>query len=115
MDETALRRRVASPDVMRAQIERLIDAVAMPNIRLQVIPFALCVHEGMYGPFHIFRFGYSELPDIVYVENVLGAIYLDQYDDVAAFQEALDRMSAQALPLHRTEAFLDAIRKEIST
>jgi transcriptional regulator with XRE-family HTH domain len=115
MDETALRRRVAPPDVMRAQIERLIDAVAMPNIRLQVIPFALCVHEGMYGPFHIFRFGYSELPDIVYVENVLGAIYLDQYDDVAAFQEALDRMSAQALPLHRTEAFLDAIRKEIST
>lgn len=115
MDETALRRPVVPRDVMRGQIDRLIDVIALPNVKLQVVPFALCVHEGMYGPFHIFRFPFPELPDIVYVENVLGAIYLDQYEDVTAFQEALDRLSAQALPLHRTEAYLDAIRKEINS
>lgn len=115
MDETVLRRPVAPPEVMQDQVDRLIDAVVMPNVRLQVVPFALCVHEGMYGPFHIFRFPFPELPDIAYAENVLGAVYLDQYDDVTAFAEALDRMSAQALPPQRTEAFLAGIRKEIST
>ena len=115
MDETVVRRPLAPPEVMRDQVDKLIDAVALPNVRLQVIPFALCVHDGMYGPFHLFRFPFPELPDIAYVENLLGAVYLDQYEDVTAFAEALDRMSAQALPPQRTEAFLAGVRKEIST
>ena len=115
IDKTVLRRPVAPPEVMRGQVDRLIDAVALPNVRLQVIPFALCVHDGMYGPFHLFRFPFPELPDIVYVENLLGALYLDQYEDVTAFAEALDRMSAQAPPPQRTEAFLVGVRKEIGT
>jgi transcriptional regulator with XRE-family HTH domain len=114
MDETVLRRPVAPPAVMREQIDRLIEIVALPNVKLQVIPFALYIHEGMYGPFHIFRFPFSELQDIVYVETVLGSFYVDQYPDVTAFSEALDRMSALAPPPQRTEAILGAIRKEIN-
>lgn len=113
VDETVLRRPVAPPEVMRNQIDRLIEIAALPNVKLQVIPFALCVHEGMYGPFTFFRFEHPEMPDIVYLENVLGAVYLDQYDDVAAFQSALDRLCAQALPLNRTESYLGDIRKEL--
>jgi transcriptional regulator with XRE-family HTH domain len=114
MDETVLRRPVASPKVMRDQIDHLIEVVALPNIKLQVIPFGLYVHEAMYGPFQIFRFPFPELQDIVYVETVLGAFYVDQYDDVSAFQVALDRMSAQAPAPQRTEALLGAIRKEVT-
>lgn len=114
MDETVLRRPVMAPAMMRDQIDRLIELVALPNVKLQVIPFALFIHEGMYGPFHIFRFPFEELQDIVYVETVLGSFYVDQYDDVTAFQKALDRMSAQAPPPQRTEALLGAIRKEVS-
>jgi transcriptional regulator with XRE-family HTH domain len=113
MDETVLRRPVAAPKVMRDQIDHLIEVVALPNIKLQVIPFALYIHEAMYGPFQIFRFPFPELQDIVYVETVLGAFYVDQYDDVSAFQVALDRMSAQVPPPQRTEALLGAIRKEV--
>jgi transcriptional regulator with XRE-family HTH domain len=115
MDETVLRRPVAPPAVMQDQIDHLIDLVALPNVTLQVIPFALYLHDGMYGPFHIFRFPFPEMQDIVYVETVLGSYYVDQYDDVAAYQEALDRMSALAPPPQRTEAFLGAIRKEVSS
>lgn len=113
MDETVLRRPVVTPKVMRDQIDHLIEVVALPTITIQVIPFALYVHEGMYGPFQIFRFPFKELQDIVYVETVLGSFYVDQYDDVTAFQAALDRMSALAPPPKRTEALLGAIRKEI--
>ncbi len=113
MDETVLRRPVVAPKVMREQIDHLIEVVALPNINVQVIPFALYVHEGMYGPFQIFRFPFPELQDIVYVETVLGSFYVDQYDDVTAFQAAIDRMSAVAPGPQRTEAFLSSIQKEI--
>ncbi|MEV0263419.1 helix-turn-helix transcriptional regulator [Streptomyces sp. NPDC050617] len=113
MDETVLRRRIAGPEVMREQIDRLIEATAMPNVRLQVIPFAAGPHPAMYGPFHIFRFPIQELPDIAYAENLVGAVYFDQRDDVSTLLEALDRMCAQAAPAHTTEAYLGGIRKEI--
>jgi transcriptional regulator with XRE-family HTH domain len=113
MDETVLRRPIGGAGVMRAQISRLIEACDMPQIRLQVLPFSLGPHPAMYGPFHIFRFAQPELPDVAYVESLVGAIYLDERNDVSAFREALDRMSAQAPQATRTQEFLDARRKEL--
>ncbi|MEU1373668.1 helix-turn-helix transcriptional regulator [Streptomyces triculaminicus] len=113
MDETVLRRPIGGPDVMRAQLDRLVEATDMPNVRLQFMPFAAGPHPAMYGPFHIFRFPIQELPDIAYAENLVGASYFDQRDDVSSFLEALDRMCAQAAPAHTTKAILGGIRKEI--
>ena len=113
IDETVLRRPVAPPEVMQAQVDHLIELTARPNVTLQLIPFGLCIHEAMYGPFYVFRFPFPELQDIAYIENVYGGGYVDQHDDVATFIEALDKISAQAPPPQRTEAFLTEIRKEI--
>ncbi|MGW3243989.1 helix-turn-helix domain-containing protein [Streptomyces sp. NPDC001070] len=113
MDETVLRRPIGSPEVMRAQLDRLAEACAMPQVRLQIMPFDAGPHPAMYGPFHIFRFQVRELPDVVFTESLVGAAYLDDRDDVSAFLEALDRMCAQAAPAHSTAAILDGIRKEI--
>jgi transcriptional regulator with XRE-family HTH domain len=113
IDETVLRRPIGGPEIMRAQIDRLIEACAMPTIRLQVMPFAAGPHPAMYGPFHIFRFELQELPDMVCAESLVGAVYFDERDDVSTFLEALDRMCAQAAPAHSTEAFLGRVRKEI--
>lgn len=113
IDETVLRRPVAPPEVMRGQVDHLIDLAARPNVTLQVIPFGLFIHEAMYGPFYVFRFPFPELQDITYIENMSGSGYVDQHDNVAAFVEALDKISAQAPPPQRTEAFLTELRKEI--
>ncbi|MFI1972517.1 transcriptional regulator [Streptomyces cinnamoneus] len=113
MDETVLRRPIGGPEVMRAQLDRLVEATDLPHVRLQLMPFAAGPHPAMYGPFHIFRFPIRELPDIAYAENLVGASYFDQRDDVSAFLEALDRMCAQAAPAHTTKAILGGIRKEI--
>ncbi|MDT0347098.1 helix-turn-helix domain-containing protein [Streptomyces litchfieldiae] len=113
MDETVLRRPIGRPDVMRAQISRLIEATASPRVRLQVMPFSAGPHPAMYGPFHLFRFPLPELSDVACAESLVGAAYFDQRDDVSGFREALDRMCAQAAPVHRTEAILSAIGKEI--
>ncbi len=114
VDETVLRRPVVPVEVLRRQIDHLVEANARPNVTVQIMPFSLGLYPGMYGPFYIFRFPHEELQDIVYVENLVGAVYLDEYDDVTAFQQALDRMSAQALPARRTEATLGALRKELT-
>jgi transcriptional regulator with XRE-family HTH domain len=112
MDETVLRRPIGGASIMREQIERLIEAASLPNVRLQVMPFAAGPHPAMYGPFHIFRFPLRDLPDIVYAESLLGGVYLDGRDDVSVFQEALDRMCAQAAPAHTTTTYLGGIGKE---
>jgi transcriptional regulator with XRE-family HTH domain len=112
LDETVLRRPVGGPAVMRAQIDRLIEATSMNNVTLQIVPFASGPHPGMFGPFQLFRFEMPELPDIVYAEGLTSATYMDQRADVVAHLEALDRMSAQAAPVSQTEAVLGALRKE---
>lgn len=113
MDETVLRRSLGGPDVMREQIDVLIEAGRRPHVRLQIMPFTAGPHPAMYGPFHLFRFPIDELPDVACAESLVGAVYFDQRDDVTTFLEALDRMCAQAAPVSRTEAMLSALRKEI--
>ncbi|WP_189216633.1 MULTISPECIES: helix-turn-helix domain-containing protein [Streptomyces] len=113
LEETVLRRPVGGREVMRAQIDRLTEALDSPKIRVQIMRFAAGPHPGAYGPFHFFRFDFSELPDIVYTESLAGAQYLDQPADVVTYREVLDRMSVQAEPVARTRAILAALREEL--
>ncbi len=112
LEEQVVRRHVGEPAVMRGQIDRLIEATAMPNVTVQVLPFTSGPHPAMFGPFQLFRFDIPELPDIVYIESLSGAVYHDERPDTAAYLEALDRMGAQAAPATRTETLLGEIRKE---
>lgn len=113
MDETALRRHCGGPEVMRAQIDKLLDATKLPNVTIQVAPFASGPHPGTFGPFVLFRFAMSELPDMVYSEYLTGAVYLDARSEVATHLEVMDRMAAQAATAHRTKEILLDLRKEL--
>ncbi|MEU1806983.1 helix-turn-helix transcriptional regulator [Streptomyces sp. NPDC019937] len=114
MDETVLRRPVGGAAVMRAQIDRLIAVNALPHVTLQIMPFSNGPHPAMpAGAFHVFRFRAAELPDIVYLGGLIGAVYLDKADDVVVYREALDRVSAQSAPAQKTEALLSEIREEL--
>ncbi|MFI9252356.1 helix-turn-helix domain-containing protein [Streptomyces sp. NPDC053069] len=113
MDETALRRPVGSPEVMRTQIDKLLEATKLPHVTLQVAPFASGPHPGTYGPFVLFRFAVPELPDMVYSEYLTGAVYLDARAEVATHLEVMDRMAAQAATAQRTKEILRDLRKEL--
>ncbi|MEU2221795.1 helix-turn-helix transcriptional regulator [Streptomyces sp. NPDC018347] len=113
MDETVLRWPVGGPEVMRAQIDRLIEVNRLPHVTVQLMPFANGPHPALRaGTFHLFRFRARELPDIAYLDGLVGAEYLDKADDVVVYREALDRLSAQAASAKRTEALLTALREE---
>ncbi|MEU3369033.1 helix-turn-helix domain-containing protein [Streptomyces sp. NPDC006711] len=113
LDETVLRRPVGSPQVMRDQIDRLLEASTLPNVTVQVAEFASGHHPGTYGPFVLFRFAVPELPDMVYSEYLTGAVYLDARPEVATHLEVMDRMAAQAATAQRTKEILKGLRKEL--
>ncbi|MFC8965858.1 helix-turn-helix transcriptional regulator [Streptomyces sp. NPDC057094] len=113
MDETALLRPIGGPEVMRAQIDKLLEVTELPNVTLQVMPFSNGPHPGTYGPFVLFRFAMPELPDMVYSEYLTGAVYLDARSEVATHLEVMDRMAAQAATAHRTKEILRDLRKEL--
>ncbi|MFJ4833903.1 helix-turn-helix domain-containing protein [Streptomyces sp. NPDC088747] len=113
MDETALRRPIGGSEGMRAQIDKLLETMKLPNVTLQVIPFSSGPHPGTYGPFVLFRFAVPELPDMVYSEYLTGAVYLDARSEVATHLEVMDRMAAQAATAHRTKEILEDLRKEL--
>ena len=114
MDETVLRRPVGGPDGMRAQIGHLIELQRLPQVTLQIMPFASGPHPALRaGSFQLFRFRARELPDVVHLDALLGAVYLDKAGDVVVYREALDRAGAQAPPTTATEAVLERIRGDL--
>ncbi len=113
LEEAALRREVGSGAVMRAQIDRLLEALEDPRITLRILPFEAGAHSGTSGHMTYFRFRERELQDIVYTEvGLTSAVYLDQRPDVVAHLEAytrISRLAAELLPDPR--AHLKQLRK----
>ncbi|MFF7381873.1 Scr1 family TA system antitoxin-like transcriptional regulator [Streptomyces griseoluteus] len=113
MEEAVLHRLVGGPEVMREQIDRLLEFSELPHVSVDVVPFAAGAHVGACAPFTYFRFEEPELPDIVYSEILSGAMYLDQRSDVVAHLEAHNRMSLLTSDA-QSRALLNRMRKEYS-
>lgn len=113
IDEAVLRRPIGGVDVMRAQIEALIEASKLPSVRLQIIPFQAGGHAAAGGPFAILRFPEPELPDVVYVEQLTSAIYLDKREDVDHYAMAMERVCIDAEPPNHTPEILGKLLSEV--
>jgi transcriptional regulator with XRE-family HTH domain len=113
IDEAVLRRPIGGIDVMRAQIEALIEASKLPGVRLQIIPFLAGGHAAAGGPFAILRFPEPELPDVVYVEQLTSAIYLDKREDVDHYAMAMERVCIDAEPPNHTPEILGKLLNEV--
>jgi hypothetical protein len=96
VDESALRRRVGSAETHRAQLEHLVELAERPGVALQVLPTETGLHVGG-GPFSILRFDDPELPDVVYVESLVGASYVDKTEHVERYVEVMNRLSVESL------------------
>jgi hypothetical protein len=113
LDEAALRRPVGGPKVMREQLHRLVEVAQLPSVTLQVIPFRAGAHDGAGGPFTALRFSEPDVPDVVYIEQLTGAQYLDKPADVDHYLDIINRLSATALSPDGTTSFLTEIIREM--
>ena len=98
--------------VMRAQLRRLVEAAQLPGARLQVVPSVRGGHAGASGSFSILRFQERDLPDVVYIEQLTSAVYLDQRSDVEHYLEVADQLSGEGLTPADTTRFIDQVAGE---
>ena len=113
IDEAALTRPVGPPRVMRAQITHLLEVSEAPNIDVQVLPFHSGAHAAAGGSFTILRFAEPDLPDVVYLEQLTSAVYLDKRSDVEDYVMIMERISVQAETPARSTATLRRLLNEL--
>jgi transcriptional regulator with XRE-family HTH domain len=112
IDEAALRRPIGGRAVMREQVRHLIEMADHPAVTLQVLPFVAGGHRALGGPFTILRFAEPDLRDVVYIEQLTSALYLDKPTEVDSYLEVMEQLCLQAEPVARTQDVLSAILKD---
>jgi hypothetical protein len=95
LDEAVLHRPIGGQQVMREQLEHLLELTKLPNVTLQVLPYRFSGYAAE-GAFSLLRFAEAELPDLVYIEHLTGALYLDKRDELELYGRAMDQLTVDA-------------------
>ena len=106
LDEAALMRPFGTREVMRAQLRHLVAMTELPNVTVQVLPFAAGSHAAVGGPFTVLRFAEPDLPDVVYLEQLNSSVYVDKRADVEDYLGVMEQVSVQALAPARSREML---------
>ncbi|HXS64992.1 MAG TPA: helix-turn-helix transcriptional regulator [Streptosporangiaceae bacterium] len=96
LDEAVMKRPIGGAEVMRGQIKHLIEMSQRPNVTIQIVPFQIGGHAAAGGPFSILRFAEHDLPDVVYLEQLTSALYLDKQEVVDNYLAVMDRLCVDA-------------------
>jgi transcriptional regulator with XRE-family HTH domain len=104
--------RLNDRSVIGGQIQHLIEMAQFSNVTLQVIPIYSAAHPAVGGPFSILRFSDQDLPDIIYLEQLSSAVYLDKNEDIQRYRSIMDRLCVQAKSPSETIKFFNSMLKE---
>ncbi|WP_232828246.1 helix-turn-helix domain-containing protein [Kribbella monticola] len=113
IEESVLWRPIGGVEVLREQLISLLEAIRRPNVTLQIIPTATSGHSATGGAFSVLRFPQADLPDIVYLEHVTSALYLDKRDDVETYTHILDTLAVAGPRPQEAERQLRAILEQL--
>jgi transcriptional regulator with XRE-family HTH domain len=113
LDEAALRRRVGGAGLMRLQLEHLLAQAALPNVAVQVIPFGGGAHPAMGRPFIVLVFPERVDTDVVYLEDLTSALYLEDVADVDRYNVFFNHLRASALSFDDSSALVASVLKEM--
>lgn len=112
VDESVLHRPIGGPRVLREQIEHLLELTRQPNVTLQILPYNMSGYAAE-GAFSMLRFAEPSLPDIVYIEHLSGALYLDRVEELEIYGRVIDRLAVDAETPDRSRQLLSKFRQEI--
>jgi transcriptional regulator with XRE-family HTH domain len=96
LDEAVLHRPVGGARVMSAQLKRLVTDADLANVTIQVLPYDAGVHPGLNSTFSILEFAERAVSNVVYVEGMIGQIYLERPQDVERYRHTFDHLRAMA-------------------
>jgi transcriptional regulator with XRE-family HTH domain len=106
IDEAALRRGVGGTATMRGQLEHLIAACELPHVTIHIMPFAAGGHAAAGGPVTLLRLPERELPDVIYLEQLIGASYPSEREEIEYYRHVIDRLVTDAAPARETRSIL---------
>jgi transcriptional regulator with XRE-family HTH domain len=112
IDEAALRRRVGDQQLMREQLEHLVELSHQPHVTVQVLPFDMGAHPGINGQYAILEFPDASDSSVVYIEGVTSDLYLEKANDVQKYSVMYEHLRAQALNVEQTRQFIETIAKD---
>ncbi len=105
LDEAALHRMAGGPHVMAAQLAKILDLSALPNIMVQVLPFELGAHPALESNFSILQLP-DPTPGVVFVEGLIGSTYLERPEDLKRYHDIFDKLQSIALSPKDTAAMI---------
>jgi transcriptional regulator with XRE-family HTH domain len=109
IDEAALHRLMGGAEVMQGQLAHLVEVAELPNVTLQVLPFAKGAHAGVIGAFTLIEFPDATDNDVVYVDSPAGNIYLEKDKDLRRYTLVFDHLRAAALPPDESIPFIEGV------
>ncbi|GAA5066681.1 helix-turn-helix domain-containing protein [Streptomyces similanensis] len=112
LDEAALCRTVGNSDVMRDQLEHLVEQSQLPHVTVQVIPFDMGAHPGLNGQYAILEFPDAADSSVVYIEGVTSDLYLEKANDVQRYSVMYEHLRAQALNVEQSREFIAKMAKK---
>ncbi|HTT54021.1 MAG TPA: helix-turn-helix transcriptional regulator [Streptosporangiaceae bacterium] len=113
LDEAALRRQVGGSGLMRLQLDHLLDVAGLPNVAIQVLPFGAGAHPAMGRPFVILAFPERADPDVVYLEDLTSALYVENVDEVDRYNVFFNHLRATALSFEESAALITSVMKDL--
>lgn len=113
LHEGVLRQLVGGRDVMRGQLERLLEATQSPNVKLQVLPYNAGAHPGMTSAFTVVSFAEPGALDVVQADTPSTKVWLESETEAARHNTIFDRITRLGLSRHSSAGLIDGIRKEM--
>ncbi|MFB4318003.1 helix-turn-helix domain-containing protein [Actinomadura sp. 21ATH] len=112
VDEGVLRRRIAGAEVMREQLEHLLRMADLPNVRIQVVPFADGYPTG--ATFSVLKFQEPQYPEVVYIEQMSGSLIIEDEDEVFKYVNVFRGVCGKALDDADSRALIAQIAAQFS-
>ncbi|MFE7136260.1 helix-turn-helix domain-containing protein [Streptomyces sp. NPDC057644] len=112
LDEAVLRREVGGPAVMAAQLDKILEMNNPPKLTIQVVPFSQGWHAGADGAFNIYSYPDPMDLDVVNLDYLDGALYLEEDQPVGRYQLAFDELRATALASRQSMELISAVKRE---
>ena len=114
LNEAVIRRVVGGAEVMRNQLNHIADMAVLPHVNVQVLPFAAGVHPAMDGSFRILGFPEPGDPDVVYLENQAGSLYLEEAAEIDRYARMFSHLIAKALDPEESRRMIARIAADLT-
>ncbi|MGW3123578.1 helix-turn-helix domain-containing protein [Streptomyces sp. NPDC001107] len=112
--EAALRQQIGGPEVMRAQLQHLLDVAQLPNVRIQVLPFRAGGHACMAGAFNIISFAEAQAVDVVHVDSIAATVWIESESESTMYGSFFDRTARLSLAPRDSLSLIESISEDMN-